>query len=90
MSRSESPGGGVRLRASKKSKTSQVALSGDEDVALLKKAVAPRPAPAQKQSELSYRIAWAVVTVVAFVTRFWKISHPDEVVFDEVHFGKVS
>lgn len=38
--------------------------------------------------EWDYRIAFAVITFAAFVTRFWGISHPNEVVFDEVHFGK--
>ncbi|KAF4997591.1 hypothetical protein F66182_16333, partial [Fusarium sp. NRRL 66182] len=28
------------------------------------------------------------MTVLAFATRFWMINYPDEVVFDEVHFGK--
>ena len=40
-------------------------------------------------SEWDYKLALAVITVLAFVTRFWGISHPDQVVFDEVHFGKV-
>lgn len=34
--------------------------------------------------------SWAAVTILtalAFVVRFWRISHPDQVVFDEVHFG---
>ncbi|GAP87382.1 putative glycosyltransferase family 39 protein [Rosellinia necatrix] len=48
--------------------------------------------PAQKSagsnSELSYRIAFSIITGLAFLTRFWGISHPNEVVFDEVHFGK--
>ncbi|PSK55782.1 Dolichyl-phosphate-mannose--protein mannosyltransferase 4 [Elsinoe australis] len=35
-----------------------------------------------------YKAALAVITVLAFVTRFWGITHPDQVVFDEVHFGK--
>lgn len=39
--------------------------------------------------EWDYRIALAIITILAFVTRFWGISHPNEVVFDEVHFGKV-
>ncbi|KAI0923934.1 hypothetical protein AcW1_006746 [Taiwanofungus camphoratus] len=30
----------------------------------------------------------AILTVVAFALRFYKINHPDQVVFDEVHFGK--
>ncbi|KAI0794053.1 O-mannosyltransferase [Fomes fomentarius] len=28
------------------------------------------------------------LTLLAFVLRFYKINHPDQVVFDEVHFGK--
>ncbi|CAJ2501828.1 Uu.00g046810.m01.CDS01 [Anthostomella pinea] len=39
-------------------------------------------------SELNYKIAFTVITILAFVSRFWGISHPNEVVFDEVHFGK--
>ncbi|KAF9365882.1 hypothetical protein BGX34_007831, partial [Mortierella sp. NVP85] len=30
----------------------------------------------------------AVLTILAFISRFYKIDDPDEVVFDEVHFGK--
>ena len=41
------------------------------------------------RSEWGYRIALAIITALAFVTRFWGIGHPNEVVFDEVHFGKV-
>jgi dolichyl-phosphate-mannose-protein mannosyltransferase len=40
-------------------------------------------------SEWDYRLAITIITILAFVTRFWGISHPNEVVFDEVHFGKV-
>ncbi|KAK4540790.1 hypothetical protein LTR36_008867 [Oleoguttula mirabilis] len=39
-------------------------------------------------NEWDYKLALAVITVLAFLTRFWGISHPDQVVFDEVHFGK--
>lgn len=45
---------------------------------------------AGSNSELSYRIAFSIITALAFLTRFWGIGHPNEVVFDEVHFGKVS
>ncbi|KAL2444323.1 Dolichyl-phosphate-mannose-protein mannosyltransferase 4 [Exophiala dermatitidis] len=38
--------------------------------------------------EWDYKAALAIITALAFVTRFFLISHPDEVVFDEVHFGK--
>lgn len=41
-------------------------------------------------SERDHQLALTIVTILAFVTRFWGISHPNEVVFDEVHFGKVS
>ena len=41
------------------------------------------------QREWDYKLALAVITVLAFITRFWGISHPNQVVFDEVHFGKV-
>jgi dolichyl-phosphate-mannose-protein mannosyltransferase len=41
------------------------------------------------QSEWDYKLALAVITILAFITRFWGISHPNQVVFDEVHFGKV-
>jgi dolichyl-phosphate-mannose-protein mannosyltransferase len=40
--------------------------------------------------ETDYKIALGVITILAFVTRFFGINHPNEVVFDEVHFGKVS
>lgn len=39
--------------------------------------------------EWDYRVAIVVVTLLAVATRFYKLGHPDEVVFDEVHFGKV-
>jgi dolichyl-phosphate-mannose-protein mannosyltransferase len=41
------------------------------------------------RSEVDYKISFVIVTILAFLTRFWGISHPNEVVFDEVHFGKV-
>ncbi|POS87576.1 glycosyltransferase family 39 protein [Erysiphe pulchra] len=44
--------------------------------------------PKKNETEWDYRIALAIITILAFVTRFWGISHPNEVVFDEVHFGK--
>lgn len=40
-------------------------------------------------SEWDYWVAMFVMTALAFATRFWMINYPDEVVFDEVHFGKV-
>lgn len=40
-------------------------------------------------NEREYKATFVLMTVLAFITRFWGISHPNEVVFDEVHFGKV-
>jgi dolichyl-phosphate-mannose-protein mannosyltransferase len=42
----------------------------------------------KSQSGWDYRLALVVLTILAFITRFYKISYPNEVVFDEVHFGK--
>ncbi|KAF2805992.1 PMT-domain-containing protein [Mytilinidion resinicola] len=39
-------------------------------------------------SEWDYKLAISIITILAFVTRFWGIQHPNQVVFDEVHFGK--
>jgi len=59
--------------------------TADIDEALAKtKTKANAPA-----SEGEYKITMVIVTALAFLTRFWGISHPNEVVFDEVHFGKV-
>ncbi|EIM86638.1 glycosyltransferase family 39 protein [Stereum hirsutum FP-91666 SS1] len=33
-------------------------------------------------------ITVGILTALAFALRFYKINHPDQVVFDEVHFGK--
>lgn len=50
----------------------------------------PAVAVARKQSEWDYWLAMIVLTVLAFATRFYRLDYPNEVVFDEVHFGKVS
>ena len=41
------------------------------------------------KSDWDFKVALGVITALAFLTRFWGITHPDQVVFDEVHFGKV-
>jgi dolichyl-phosphate-mannose-protein mannosyltransferase len=83
---------GVRQRAAKDSKKHSTTPNPAEIVSekaanFLEKAKPYKPR--QKQPEWDYKIAIAVMTVLAFITRFWGISHPDQVVFDEVHFGKV-
>ncbi|KIW20409.1 hypothetical protein PV08_00984 [Exophiala spinifera] len=42
----------------------------------------------QTSMQWDYKLALGVITLLAFATRFFGISHPNEVVFDEVHFGK--
>ncbi|KAK6541076.1 hypothetical protein TWF694_008452 [Orbilia ellipsospora] len=46
-------------------------------------------APKKSKFSAAHAIGLSVVTALAFFTRFYKLSHPNEVVFDEVHFGKV-
>jgi len=41
------------------------------------------------KNDWEYKLGLVVITVLSFVTRFWGITHPNQVVFDEVHFGKV-
>ncbi|KAK7542885.1 protein O-mannosyl-transferase 1 [Phyllosticta citribraziliensis] len=51
--------------------------------------VKAKPSPSNGLGrEWDYKLAITVITALAFITRFWNISHPDQVVFDEVHFGK--
>ena len=48
----------------------------------------------REQSEKSenrvHSISMALTAVLAFAVRAWAIEHPGQVVFDEVHVGKVS
>ncbi|KAF9266967.1 glycosyltransferase family 39 protein [Marasmius fiardii PR-910] len=40
------------------------------------------------ETEKASMVVVAVLTALAFALRFYKINQPDQVVFDEVHFGK--
>jgi dolichyl-phosphate-mannose-protein mannosyltransferase len=89
-----SPGGQVRQRTTKDKKRPTTpnpeALSekvSEKANDVLEK-VKPYK-PTQQGNEWDYKVAISVMTVLAFITRFWGIRHPDQVVFDEVHFGKV-
>jgi hypothetical protein len=89
-----SPSGSVRKRAGKDNKRgtspNPAAVSEQmmEKVAHVVEKAKPYK-PVQQGREWDYKLAISVLTVLAFVTRFWGIRHPDQVVFDEVHFGKV-
>lgn len=84
---------GVRQRAAKDSKKGSTPNPPSAEVISEKAANFLEKAkpykPRQKQAEWDYKLAITIMTALAFVTRFWGISHPDQVVFDEVHFGKV-
>lgn len=69
----------LRKRGGKKDGSSAVPSDDSSPVAALSK----------PKSEWDYWLAMSVLTFLGFVTRFWRIDYPNEVVFDEVHFGKV-
>ena len=91
---SPSPAGSVRHRNNATSKKGKETAAAAETLAVpkaddvLDKIVKAKKATGPG-SEWDYKLALAIITLLAFITRFWGISHPNEVVFDEVHFGKV-
>ncbi|KAF7562219.1 hypothetical protein G7046_g1914 [Stylonectria norvegica] len=86
MAPSSTPQGSLRQRnvASKKA-VDATTFSPEGELDRLAKAGLKK---INKEHDRDYKIALSLITVLAFVTRFWGISHPNEVVFDEVHFGK--
>ena len=82
---------GARQRGPGRAKSPVLGISSNDDE--LKSKIAKQKlegtGPYKKASEAGYRLWLVVVTLLAGITRFWKINHPDQVVFDEVHFGKV-
>lgn len=60
----------------------------DSDTDILLQSTNVEAAKKASGSGRDYQAALVVITILAFLTRFWGIGHPDEVVFDEVHFGK--
>ena len=86
------PQGSVRQRhVPGKKKDPAATGSGPDDLDTLAAAVAAS-SPGKKTggAQREYQLVGFLITALAILTRFWGISHPDEVVFDEVHFGKVS
>ena len=76
-----SPSPSLRKRGGKKD--AYTALPSDDG------SLHPVSGPSKPQSEWDYWLAMIILGALAFVTRFWRIDFPSEVVFDEVHFGKV-
>jgi dolichyl-phosphate-mannose-protein mannosyltransferase len=84
---SGTPPPGLRHRSKANGKKGQADTLAPTDDAVLAQAQAAFAPP--KKSYWDYRIALFLITIGAFISRFWNISHPNSVVFDEVHFGKV-
>jgi len=78
----------VRQRSGQKDKKTPLPAAQVQD-GDLKSIVKDTKLPEAVSSEWDYKLALGVITTLAFITRFWGIGHPNEVVFDEVHFGKV-
>ncbi|KAK4250848.1 glycosyltransferase [Corynascus novoguineensis] len=86
MATTSTPQGTLRQRnVGVSTKKSKEGASPDVELDKLVKAAAEK---SSKNSERDFKAVFVVITALAFLTRFWGISHPNEVVFDEVHFGK--
>ncbi|KAK4154043.1 Dolichyl-phosphate-mannose--protein mannosyltransferase [Chaetomidium leptoderma] len=86
MATVSTPQGTLRQRnVGPSTKKSKDGASSDVELDKLVKAAT---AKSSASSERDHKAVFTVITILAFVTRFWGISHPNEVVFDEVHFGK--
>lgn len=82
------PNSSLRHKGGQKDKVKANGKSADQVDELLNSAIETNKEVATTQWE--YKLALVIITVLSFITRFWGISHPNEVVFDEVHFGKVA
>lgn len=85
-----SPANAVRHRGGEKGKK-RPGSSGDDSVNGIQDLAekAKGKVKAASSSDWDYKLGLAIITILGFVTRFWGITHPKQVVFDEVHFGKV-
>lgn len=77
---------GVDKTASRKRATTPQPNGGKSTEQILQ--AVRQQTPQSVKSNWDYKAALAIITVLAFITRFWGITHPNQVVFDEVHFGK--
>ncbi|EDN06128.1 mannosyltransferase [Histoplasma capsulatum] len=79
-----SPPPNLRQRGGKKN----VAVKDPQTISPPLKLSPHKKAVAKPAGQWDYKAALVILTLLAFATRFASISYPDEVVFDEVHFGK--
>lgn len=92
MARSQTPQGSLRQRnvPKKDADVSAIAIAtSDSNPNVDEKLPQLVTRHVSRDKERDYKLVLLIITLLAFVTRFWGISHPNEVVFDEVHFGKV-
>ena len=85
MSSVQTPQSTLKQRGTKKRGTTPQPDGTDDDVL----ATIQKETKKAVTHDWDYKLALAVITFLAFLTRFYGITHPDQVVFDEVHFGKV-
>lgn len=85
MAGPSTPQGGLRQRKPREKSSSPDAVDRVSSKATEKHITVSTKA----KGETAHKITFSLITLLAFATRFWGISHPNEVVFDEVHFGKV-
>ena len=81
------PNSSLRHRGAPKDKVKANGKAADQTGEILNSVIEQSKEAATTQWD--YKLALGIITVLSFITRFWGISHPNEVVFDEVHFGKV-
>lgn len=79
----------LRKRGGAKKDVAEPLSSPEVSVPQSSSSVPAKAEAVKSPSEWDYWVGMMVMTTLAFVTRFWMINYPDEVVFDEVHFGKV-
>ncbi|OAA48750.1 mannosyltransferase PMTI [Metarhizium rileyi] len=85
MARSQTPQGSLRQRNVGSKKVDPTDSTMGVEMDRLSRAAVKKNT---SHCERDHWLAFSLTTILAFVTRFWGISHPNEVVFDEVHFGK--
>lgn len=85
------PQGSLRQRGAKDSKKRPTTPIGDAISSQVEQTweQAKHDVKETAKQDWDHRIAFTIITFLGFLTRFWGISHPNQVVFDEVHFGKV-
>ena len=81
--------GGLKHRGPSKKKSHQDLNGGAASTPVKAASKAKQEVKEKAGSQWNYKLALAVITLLGFATRFFKITHPNSVVFDEVHFGKV-